>query len=220
MVALEKSQMLPLNFAYSYVIIPLFVVLSVILLIIFGVQLESGAVAQGLICIAIMALLLIALLVMIPVVRKKAIEAELKRYDLKRCLRQAEKMESRDEWVFSEEELNVKCKKYGMEVNGKLYYYNHLRKAVITSNDYHRVRILLCFVNKDDRVIALPLNAKTLKMLKDFEIEFDNRQVLDDILAHPREAFTEIYLKGEVDHDRLLRRLGKDAAQLSDDHQQ
>lgn len=203
MAALEKARMLPLNFAFSYIMIPGYVVLSVILLMIFGAQMEAGAVVPGLICIGMIALLLIGLLCMIPYVRKKAVQAELKRYDLKRCLKDAAEMPSRDVWDFSDGELNVRCKQYGMEVNGRLYYYNHLRKAVITSNEFRRVSILLCFVNADDQVIALPLNAKTLKMLLDFDVMLDNHRVLEDILAHPEKAFEEIYKTGEVNLSRI-----------------
>ena len=203
MAAQDKARMLPLNFAFTYFMIPAYVILAIILFLLIGSLLQTSQTVPLFVCMAILAVLTVGFLCMFPLVRKKAVDAELKRYDLRKCRRESEQMESRAEWDFSDKELSVRFNRYGMVLDGELYYYNHLDKLVYTGNDYHRVGIYLCFSKSEDKNILMPLNAKALKMLSDCEVTLDNQVVLDDIFAHPREAFTEIYKTGKVDPERV-----------------
>ena len=203
MAATDKAQMLPLNFAFTYIVIPAYVVVAAVMLMIIGSLGSASQMTVFLVCIGILAVLTIAFLCMFPLVKKKAIDAELKRYDLEHCRREAEKMASRAEWDFSEEELSVRFNRYGMVLDGELHYYNHLDKLVYTGNDYHRVGIYICFSKSSDKNILMPLNAKVLKMLSDCGVKLDNQPVLDYIFDHPREAFTEIYQSGRISPDRF-----------------
>lgn len=193
MVARDKKNMLPLNFAMSYIVVPLYVVFAFLLIVLFSGMLNSGRVPGGLVCLGLAALMTIALLVGMILVKKKAIKTELDRYDL-----DTSGLESKEEWDFSVNELSVRFNRHGMNVNGKLFYYNHIRKVVITDNSYKRVSIYLVFAANEKDAILLPLSAETLKMMEDFGIEPDNREDLDYILSHKEEAFKEIYKKGKL----------------------
>ena len=198
MIALEKSRMLPLNFAFSYIIIPLYVTFAIVMFLVIGALTGAKETTAFLVCLVILAIATAAFIAMFPLVRKKAIQSELKRYNIKRLLRKRDNMESRIEWDFSEKELSLQFNHHGMVLDGDLHYYNHLAKLVYTGNDYHRVGIFICFSVSEDNNILLPLSAEALKMLQDFEVKLDNQPVLDYILEHPEQAFADIYDKGKV----------------------
>lgn len=198
MVAADKKNMLPLNFAASYIGKPVYVVLAAILLILFGAFVDAGSFGGSVICLLLLALMTVALIYMKPFVRKRAVRAELERYDLKHMLEKRDRMASHKVWDFSTEELRVYFNRYGMGVGDERRYYNHMDKRVMTGNDYQRVGIFICFSDSEGQSILLPLNARVLKMLDDFQVTLDNQAALDYIFAHPEEAFTEIYSKGHV----------------------
>lgn len=195
MVARDKKNMLPLNFAMSYIIVPLYVVFAFLLIVLFSGMLNTGRVPGGLICLGLDVLLTVGLLVGLLLARKKSIKTELGRYDLDTA-----KLESKEEWDFSVEELSVKFNRFGMKVDGKLLYYNHLRKVLITDNACKRVMICIVFAADEKDAIMLPLSAEVLKMMEDFGIEPDNKADLDYILEHKEEAFAQIYKKGKLNY--------------------
>lgn len=197
MIAIDKAQMLPLNFKVNYIFTPLYVVMSLILLLVFGALMQARLVALGLVCLGVMALLTAGLLVMVPIVRKRAIRAELERYGFD-TRKHDEIPDAAEEWDFSDEELSVSFNRYGMRVNGVLYYYNHLQKIVLTGNRYQRVSVMIVFIESPERCIALPAIPKVRKMLENYQITLENQETFDYILSDPEQAFTEIYKKGEV----------------------
>ncbi len=198
MIALDKARMLPLNFRMNYLFKPMYVFLALVLLVVTGNLLNQDQIAAGAVCLALLALLTVLLLLMIPFVRKKAVQAEMKRYQIKRIRKDSSLPDTADEWDFSDKELSVKFNRYGMVAGGRLYYYNHLKKAVLTDNSYRRVNIMLVFVDGEEQCTVLPLSAKALRMLEDYQVKLDNQETLDYILDHPEEAFTRIYRTGEV----------------------
>ncbi len=193
MISRDKANMLPMNFRMSYIVVPLYVVLAFLMIIFFAGLLDKGYVPAGLICLGAAALMTIGVFAALMIVRKKAVKAELDRYDF-----DTSRVESKDVWDFSQEELSLRFDRYGMTVDGKLIYYNHLKKLLITDNKYRRVMLYLVFAPSDKDGILIPLNADSLKMLEDFKIELDNQPTLDYILAHPDDSFKEIYAKGKV----------------------
>lgn len=197
MIAIDKAQMLPLNFKVNYIFTPLYVVMSLILLLVFGALMQARLVALGLVCLGVMALLTAGLLLMVPIVRKRAIQAELKRYGFDTRKRD-ELPDAAEEWDFSNKELSVSFNRYGMRVDGVLYYYNHLKKVVLTGNRYQRVSVMIVFIESPERCIALPAIPKVRKMLENYQITLENQETFDYILSDPEQAFTEIYKKGEV----------------------
>ncbi|MBQ7875417.1 MAG: hypothetical protein IJ306_09750 [Oscillospiraceae bacterium] len=193
-VALEKNRMLPLNFFVDYILVPLYAVISISLMVAFAVMMETDDekyLVQGLICLVLFVVISAIFLASVPFIRKKAIKSELDRYDF-----DASKIEECEVWDYSTEEFSLKFDKNGMYVNDELFYYSHLRKTVLTSNRYKRVGIYLCFAGK--LLVTMPVNPKTLKMLECLEIELDNEYVLDYIISNKKDAFEEIYKRGNI----------------------
>ena len=198
MIALDKARMLPLNFWMNYLVKPLYVLLSLIVLAFFGSFLQKGEAAPCLLLFGILVLLTAGLLYLTRLVRKKAVASEMKRYHIKRMRKITSEPAYADEWDFSDKELSVKFNRFGMVNGGRLFYYNHLKKAVLTDNQYRRVNIMIVFVDMSDQCIALPLSEKALKMLDCCQIKLENQETLDYILDHPEDAFLQIYDKSEV----------------------
>lgn len=195
-VAYEKSQMLTSNFTVSYILTPIYLIISFLLIAVCVVLMEiddETYLVPGLLCLGAFVLISILFLATVPVVRKKVIEAELARYDF-----DASKIEASDTWDFSTDELALKFDKYGMSIDGTLHYYNHLLKQVVTGNHYKRVEIYLMFAFSEAENVILNVNPTTLKMLTCLNITLDNQHILDYILSNKWDAFRQIYDKGYV----------------------
>lgn len=193
-VAYEKMQMLPLTFAFSYILTPIYAVLCFFLIAAFGVLMEiddDKYLSLGLLCLGAFLIITILFLACVPAVRKKAIKAELDRYDFDTTNEEALEI-----YDFSTDEISLKFDKYGMYVNDELFYYNHLSKMVITSNHLKRVGLYLQFALSEKHWVRLWVNSTTLKMLEHLEIKLDNAPVLEYILSNKAEAFEQIYNKG------------------------
>ena len=108
------------------------------------------------------------------------------------------KEEALEIYDFSTDEFSLRFDKYGMHVNDKLFYYNHLSKNVVTGNYLKRVGVYLQFALNEEHRVTLLVNPTTLKMLESLEIKLDNMLVLDYIISNKKEAFEQIYHKGYV----------------------
>lgn len=195
-VAYEKTQMLPLNFTVSYVLTPLYAVVCFLLIGAFAVLMEiddEKYLVHGLLCLGAFVLISIIFLASVPLVRKKAIDIELERYDFDTST--AEPLEIYD---FSTEDFSLKFDEHGMYVNDELFYYNHLNKNVITDNYCNRVGVYIQFAWDEEHIVTLSVNPTSLKMLECLEIKLDNRHILDYIIANKKDAFKQIYNKGYV----------------------
>lgn len=195
-VAYEKTQMLPLAFNISYIVTPIYVVVSVFLLVVFAVLMginDEKYLVQGLLCLGAFVIISIILLASVPFVRKKVIDIELERYDF-----DTSKVEDKEIWDLSTDEISLKFDRNGMYVNDEIFYYNHLNKTLVTSNLYKRIGIYLQFALSEEQVITLFVNPTTLKMIECLDIEFDGRNILEYIISNKKEAFEQIYNKGYV----------------------
>lgn len=195
-VAYEKAQMLPLNFAVSYILTPIYAVICFLLIGAFAVLMEiddEKYLVPGLLCLGAFVLISILFLACVPLVRKKAIKTELERYNFD--ISEENALEIYD---FSTEEFSLKFDKHGMYVNDELFYYNHLYKNVVTGNYLKRVGVYLQFALDKEHRVTLGVNPTTLKMLESLEIKLDNRHILDYIIENKKDAFEQIYNKGYV----------------------
>lgn len=200
MIAADKARMLPIMFGMSYIVTPIYVTVTFILLMAFGSLIDQGKVAAGLTCLGIAAALSAAVLIAVPIVRRKAIRTELERYDLDGMLRERDALDPQEIWDFSTEEISLTFDRYGMKLGGERFYYNHLTKLLLTDNPGSRVVIYLYFaiLDREEGGVAIPLTAGALRMLDDFDVKLDNQPMLDALLAHPEEAFTQIFKKGHI----------------------
>lgn len=195
-VAYEKTQMMPLNFTVSYILTPIYAVVCFLLIGAFAVLMEiddEKYLVHGLLCLGAMIVISIAFLSCVPLVRQKAIKAELERYDF-----DTSKEDALEIYDFSTEEFSLKFDKHGMYVNDELFYYNHLDKMVVTGNYCKRIEIYLQFSLSKEQFVTISVNPTTLKMLECLKIKLDNRHILDYIISNKEEAFEQIYNKGYV----------------------
>lgn len=195
-VAYEKSQMLPLNFVMSYVLAPIYAAISFLLIGAFCVLMEiddTKFLFPGLICLGVWLLITIIFLLSVPFVRKKAIAAEMQRYDF-----DTSNVEAAELWNFSTDDFSLKFDRFGMYVNDKLFYYTHLYKQIITSNYCKRVGIYLQFALSKEQAVTLYVNPVTLKLLQSLDIQLENQQTLEYILSNKEDAFRKIYDKGHL----------------------
>lgn len=195
-IAFEKTQMLPLNFTVSYILTPIYAIVCFLLILTFAVLMaidDEKYLVEGLLCLGSFLLISIAFLASIPFVRKKAITIELQRYDF-----DTSDVEECEIFDFSTEDFSLKFDKNGMYVNEELFYYNHLNKYILTENYCKRVGIYIQFTLDEEHKITLSLSPTTLKMLECFEIELDNKHILDYIITNKEDAFKQIYNKGHV----------------------
>lgn len=192
----EKEIMLPLNFFVSYILTPIYAIISLVLITVFGVLMsvhEDKYLISGILCLCAFVVVSIIFLSTVPFVRKKAIQTEIQRYDF----------DFSDEpdleiWDFSTEEIALRFKSYGMYVDDDFYNFDELMITIETSNYCKRVHIVLRFMINPDTYITLPIDKRVLKMIDSFRIRIYNRSQLDYILDNKTIAFEEIYNRGHV----------------------
>lgn len=193
-IAYEKAKMLPINFAMTYIVIPIYVVIALVLISAFAILMHNDVnqhLVHGMICLGALMIITIALFVTTILVHKKAIKAELRRYQF-----DTSKEEAREQYDFSTKDLNLVFDKSGLHVNNKLFYYNRLNNTLVIKNDCKRIDLYLRFALSDEHYLMLYLEPATLKMLECFEIQLDNQDKLNKILADPEKAFKQIYSGG------------------------
>ena len=195
-IAFEKSQMLPLNFMVSYILTPIYATVCFFLIGVFAVLMgidDEKYFVEGLLCLGFLVLISVVFLASVPFVRKKAITVEMQRYDF-----DTSDVEEKDVFDFSTEDFTLKFDKNGMYVNEELFYYNHLNNYILTENYCKRVGIYIQFSLDEEHKIALSLSPETLKMLECFEVQLENKHILDYITTNKEDAFKQIYNKGYV----------------------
>ena len=197
-IAYEKSLMLPWNYKLSYILTPIYVGISCLLILAFVVFMaidEDKYLIHGLSCMGVLVVITIAFLSCVPIVRRIAIRTEIDRYNF-----DTSDQEALEVYDFSDDEFSFSLQfdQNGMILNDILYYYNHLDKVVMTSNYCNRVEIFLRFTFSEDTYASVPLNPTSLKMLECFDIELENEEVLNYILENKEAAFEQIYKLGRV----------------------
>lgn len=191
----EKQEMLPLNFTMSYRVVPVYALLSFLLIAGFGVLLAADEEKYFVPAMAMMgaaAAMSIALLASLPFVRKRAIEAEMQRY----CFDTTN--------VVVERTLNADGKhlcfnKDGVKIDDNLFDYSDLCCRIVTDNYCKRINVSLSICPPaDEEGVLLPLTCYTLKLLECLPIPLENPELLEYILQHKAEAFRQIYDRGWV----------------------
>lgn len=193
----ERREMLPLNFTMSYRVVPVYALISFLLIAGFGILLavdETRYFVPAMAMMGAVAVLSIVLLSSLPYVRKKALEAEMQRYDF-----DMSDIEPADVWMIETDGRTAEFDRRGMTLDGIQHDYNELQCRVVTNNYGKRVRIHLWIVPpEDEEGILLPLTAHTLKLLACLSLPLENPELLEYILSHKAEAFRQIYDKGYV----------------------
>lgn len=193
----EKREMLPLNFTMSYRVVPIYALISFLLIAGFGILLavdETKYFVPAMVLMGVVALISIALLASLPFVRKRAIQAELARY----CF-DVTGIEADAEWQMPVDGRELHFDHTGVRIDGVQHEYSQLSCRLSTNNYCKRVRISLWILPPgDEEGILLPLTARVLKMLTCLPVPLENPELLEYILRHKEDAFCQIYDKGFV----------------------
>ena len=190
----NKAQMHPLFFAAQHYVVPLYIAASSACLVLFGLHCGGGRTAEGIWWLAAWGILTALLLAFVPLMRRRVLKDELARYDF-----DVEKVPPREQWTVGEGEDAVSFDRFGMTAHGVLRYYNHLSPTLTAVNTFYRVHLFIRFINDADGfVLRLPVEAWTLRMLKDCGIRLTNQDKLDVLLADKEKAFRTILNKGRL----------------------
>ena len=190
----EKAVMHPLNRMTTYVITPIYLGVALLLIIAFAVLMEiddEKYLVVSLCFLALLAIFTVVFLSAVPFIRKKVLRDELDSYSF-----DFSDLEHKTEYEYSFDDSIIKFDKYGMYVEGHLFYYNHLYISVVTNNYCHRILIDLRFALDDENFIQIRLDEKMLKMISDLHIPIQNEDILNYILNNKEDAFKQIYNKG------------------------
>lgn len=192
----EKANMNKIRYIINYFVVPIYALITLICLVMVGVLMEIDEhrytpIAIGLfIFIGVMTF---SLLVSIPLTRKLEIKAEIKRYDF-----DTSNIESNGIYDFSNEEVSLRFDENGIYINDTLFWYNHLKVFINTSNHLNCVWVSIIFYINETNYYDILLCGKIINMIEKFNINLLNRESFDYIINHKEEAFTKIYKTGQV----------------------
>lgn len=201
----EAKAMPPAKAMMTYVIAPIYVVLTAVILVVFCVCIQSESffvMMIGLGALGLFVLVSIAMLVSSPFVRKAAVRQEIARYNL-----DAE-VSAGKVWAAQYDGNVVFFDENGLSYQGIRCEYNSIENPlsahVLTHNAGGRVNIAIAFVSEKlpeklpDEAIIIELNAYVRAMIDCLNITIANRAVYDLILYKREKAFNRIMNWGSI----------------------
>ncbi len=194
--AFEKSVVPPIRYKVNYIIVPVYILLSLGIFTAFGILMELDEVRYlpyGLGLMGLFVLITIALLISVPLVRRKEVLYSLGFYNFDET-----QSEEQDMYDYSTDEHKVVFDKYGMNVNDNLFWYNHMNVFVETERYMHRIFVSVVFCVDENFYCHIPLSGTSIRMIKQFGIRITNPHVLKSIIDNPYKAFETIYTKGSL----------------------
>ena len=195
-IARQRRKPQLLNLAAAYILPSVYILLCLVFLGVFAAVMTRGGQQSspwGIVCLCALAAVTVAYCLVRPGLKKRILATELKRYDF-----DTSKLKKQDHWDLSDGEHSIVFDKKKLTADGESYAYDRMFKQLIIENYHKQVEIYLQFMVASDRVIELPLNPGTLKMLQSLNIKLDNQPVLDAILQDKEAAFARIYDKGYI----------------------
>ena len=151
MLQYEKTIMPPLNRLMTYKILPIYLIITVVILAAVGVLMEideTKYLILSLVLLGVFCLMSVMLLFFVPFIRKRTIDNELKRYDF-----EIKDFDYKSEYLFSVSDKDVKFDINGIYINDELFYYNHMRNIIVTENYCHNIIIGIRFIINDEMYI-------------------------------------------------------------------
>lgn len=195
----EKENMHPLDFAMSYILTPLYVLISLGLIATACILMELDEqknLVPALSCFSGFMVLSIVFLAGVPFVRKKSLAADIQKY----CFDTSD-IPEKDCWSYMIDGTEVQFDCFGMRVDGKLFYYSHMQKRLVTGNAFKRIQLSLEFVtyDKNGHIVTLILTPEVIKMVQCLGIELENRERYLYLLSNKEEAFSQIFSTGSFE---------------------
>ena len=135
----------------------------------------------------------VALIVYGRAVVKREIRDEVNRYDL-------DYTQVPDSVVYDyyNENGEILFSDEGMHVNDDFYWYNHMRIRILYEMYLHRVIIRVGFSTEKNGTYIIPFDARSIKMLYQFNVRVENAEEMERILKDTYSAFEAIYKKGKL----------------------
>jgi len=191
---LEKRYMNPIRFRTNYRIVPAYAVFCAVCLILVLILMEiddKKFLPVFLLLFGLMAAVTVWLLRQVPATRKAEIEAELARYDF-----DAEDISEQTAYDFCDEGLWLTLDANGMTVDGKFFWYGHLKPELVTTNRFNRVWIAVRFGRDPIHAVYLPLSGTLVHAIHTLPVPLENRERLEFLLTHKENVFAQIYATG------------------------
>ena len=193
---LEKANMNKIRYIVNYRVLPIFGIVTVALLVTVSILMtidEDKYTPAAIAIFVFLGVLMVGVLISVPYTRRAELAIEMKRYDF-----DVSNLYPRQVYDFFYGTLSLRFDKNGMYVNGVLFWYNHSKMFINTSNKLNRIWITLVLYIDESCCFELLLDRDVLSMIKEFGIPLSNQATLDYIINHKEEAFKKIYNKGHV----------------------
>ncbi len=199
-IAREKEIMLPLNFFVSYILTPMYVGVTALVLAVFGILMcidDEKYLFAGILCLGFLAVISVCMLAMIPYVNKEAIKTELDNFYFFYNFRQKIQFEN-PSWQFvAKDGTKFVFDRDGVVAGNISFPYEQTEFRIITDNYCKRVNIFIRAIVGDNEPIDLSL-VQYLDMLEYCNMKVSNQATLEYILTNTEDAFKQIYTKGFV----------------------
>lgn len=205
----EAARLNRIRFVMNYVLVPAYLLLSLGGILVGGILMSIDEQRYESTFIGILiafVLLSVVFLASVPFVRRREIRIELRRYGF-----DASSIAPGDEafTCIFDEELTAVFDRHGVRLNDCDLAYHHFFISVVASNPANHVLVQLEFRLKREQPVPLPADAtlasfavllrkELIWMFRQGFIRIENPEVLDHILEHPTDAFTQIYKYGRV----------------------
>ena len=191
---LEKRYMNPIRFRTNYRILPAYIAVCAVCLILGVILMEIDDrkfLPVFLLLLGLMAAATIWLLRQVPGTRRAELRTELERYNFS-----AEDIPEQPSYEFFDEGLELTLDANGLSVDGKFYWYGHLKPELVTSNRFNRVWIAIRFGVDPLHAVYLMLTPQLIRAVQTLPIPLTNRERLDFVLTHKENVFGQIYNSG------------------------
>ena len=206
-IKLEKEYLNKIRFAMNYIVVPVYAFLTFSGLLVAAILMEIDETRYSTFFVGILVgvgVLTLALLLSVPVVRKREIALECAKYSF-----DTSNIDEEQEYDFLLDDNNrIQLTDHGCTQNDEVCLdYGEFDISLQTNKALNLVNINICFsLNKDAKGkeedeepwLRLRLSAKLLAAIDKYDIHITNRDVLDYIITNKKEAFKQIYIYGEV----------------------
>ena len=191
---LEKHYMNPVRFRTNYRVVPAYGVFCALCLILGLVlmEIDDKKFLPVFLCLfALMAGVTVWLLRQVPRTRKVELQAELERYDF-----DTDDTPVQNSYRFIDEGLELILDANGLSVDGKFYWYSHLKPELVASNRFNRVWIAVRFGTDPVSAVYLMLTPQLIQAIQSLPVPLVNPEALAFVLSHKENVFGQIYNSG------------------------
>lgn len=197
----EKEQMNPIRAKINFVIVPIYFSAMIIILTAIGILLSIDVnkyTYLSLILLSIFVLMLIALLISVPIIRKKEVEIEANKYNFT-----IDKDEKSEYVLKSIDGIDCKINKEFLIVGNDKYKYDNFQIEIMAYSHLLTVQIVIEFIFiLSDEFIApcwcFKLDHELFNAIVKYNIEINNQEIFSYIINNKEDAFKQILKYGYI----------------------